>query len=101
MAMGWILSYSLPRGTPASERRRFERSLFGYTDRSYYGAYQYEREGFLSNKPHIALRSGILLLPLDHRASAEKFIRAQNGSVWRRKLELSLNETKRLYPPLL
>lgn len=98
MVLGWILSFGLPSGTSPGTRRRFERALFGYTDNSNHGAYEYERDGFLSEKPHFIVRPGVLLVPLDLGAKTERFMRNHGASVWRRRLELSLTEAKKLYP---
>lgn len=98
MVFAWILSYGLPSGTSAGDRRRFERALYGYTDSSNHGGYAYERDGFLSEKPHLIIRPGVLVVPLDLGARTERFLREHDASVWRRRVELGLREAKQLHP---
>ncbi|HVL87270.1 MAG TPA: hypothetical protein VM681_04565 [Candidatus Thermoplasmatota archaeon] len=98
MALGWVLVYGHEAEATAAARRRFERKLFGYVDRSHRGKYAYERPGFLTGKPHRRLRRGALLLPLDLGEKVAAFVREHEGWVWSRKVELSPTEAKQLYP---
>lgn len=56
-----IICYSLGN-IEARIRTKFNRELYGYTDRSYYGKYKYQREGILSQIKHEKPLDSVIIL---------------------------------------
>lgn len=44
---------------------KFCRKLYGYTDKSYYGTYEYDRPGLLGDIPHVKLIRSVLIVKME------------------------------------
>jgi len=56
-----ILKYNL-KGVPVTKKTIIHRALYGYTDHSNKGNYQYERKGILEGLKYTKIGNGVLLL---------------------------------------
>jgi hypothetical protein len=84
----WILVYEHPSGTSVARMNRLRNRLFGYTDRSNRGRYEYQRPGLLTGRPFLRLKRGVVALPLDLGEAARLLVVEEEAWAWLRKVEL-------------
>ena len=75
-----IINYALERSR-ASERVIIHRTLYGHTDFSNNGSYQYEREGILDTIPKIKLGKGVLVVSDKDKNRVLRVLKKNKASV--------------------
>lgn len=88
MADAWIVVYGHPPGTLPAKMNKLRRELFGYTDQSNRGRYEYDRAGILTGRPCLQLRSGVVVVPLDLGPSVELALARHGAWAWVRRVRL-------------
>ena len=66
---------------PRKKQCKLSQELFGYTDKSKYGKYTYERPGFLTGKKFRKLKPGCFLLDSSSKHSLLTFFKRNNVHV--------------------
>lgn len=74
-----IFNYSM-HNFAQKRKSKFDRMLYGYTDKSKYGKYVYHRPGFLSDKSIEKLQPGCFVVDKKHQQEVESFFRAKKIS---------------------
>ncbi len=59
---GTLIAFKLKKEVKSTERTRFFRTLYGCTDKSYYGKYTYTRNGILDDIPHRVLIRAVIIV---------------------------------------
>lgn len=75
---------------------RLRNRLFGYTDRSNHGQYEYERRGLLTGHAILHLRRGVVAVPLDVGEAARLLVLEEKARVWLRRVELEPEDVARM-----
>lgn len=88
VAEAWIVVYGHPPKTPPSTMNRLRHELFGYTDQSNRGRYEYDRAGVLSGKPYLQLRKGVIVVPIDLGPRVEMLLGQHGAWTWIRRVKL-------------
>jgi hypothetical protein len=60
-----IVKYNL-KGVPISKKTLIHRALYGYTDHSNKGTYEYKRKGVLHNLDYTKISNGVILIETKH-----------------------------------
>lgn len=88
MADAWIVVYGHPPNTPTNRMNKLRQELYGYTDRSNQGQYQYERPGLLTGKPYILLKKGVLVVPYHLGPEIQLLLARHDVWTWIRRVQL-------------
>ena len=80
--------YGHPPKTPPAAMNRLRHELFGYTDQSNQGRYEYDRKGLLSGQPFLQLRKGVIVVPLDLGPRVEMLLGRHGAWTWIRRVKL-------------
>jgi len=73
---------------------RFCRDLYGYKDKSYYGKYTYEREGLLSDVPHMKLTGSVIITDAKNARKVVNFLKKYNVPFFMRTIKLRKSDVK-------
>jgi hypothetical protein len=93
--MGILLAFRLKARLRPRDKTRFFRQLYGYVDRSQFGRYRYEREGFLSNIPHVRMIRAVLIIREEDLEAVEKFL-VSVADVQTRRVVLTKEDKRQL-----
>jgi hypothetical protein len=75
--LGYLIAFRLKKSLKAAERVRFCQRLYGYLDRSQYGNYRYQREGFLKGIPYLTPIRGVLIVKSEDREKVLGFLKGK------------------------
>jgi len=75
--LGYLIAFRLKKRLKAKERVRFCQTLYGYLDRSQYGNYYYQREGFLKGIPYFSPIRGVLVVSSEARERVLSFLKGK------------------------
>jgi len=81
--LGCLIGFTVNAGTSPAEKRKFFRALYGWRDKSQFGKYEYEREGLLSNIPHIHLTRAVLIVSQENSKKIRNFLKGKASIVTR------------------
>jgi len=73
-----LIAYDLS-GLSQDYKVRVNRKLFGYTEYSTYGKYQYEREGVLDKVPHLKILRGGIIVKKEHHKQVTSILDKYNA----------------------
>lgn len=83
-----IITYTLNTKNGNSDIVRFHRKLYGYTDYSQHGKYQYKRPGLLDNIPHLNPSRSVLIVKKLDAGKLVNFIKKTAENVFVRDIIL-------------
>ena len=89
---GIIVVFHLPEGSPPSRHRQFRRRVYGEETSSWGGKYHYRRSGLLDGIPHVRLYWGTVLVGEEDGRRLVRAIRAEDGVVEVRRVELTTKD---------
>ncbi len=93
---GFIILYRVNKRSGKAGMMRFLRELNGYEDRSHFGDYVYQREGFLERFPHVKLIRGALIVRRENAEDLVKFLETFDAEVHVREVFLNEEDEKAL-----
>lgn len=96
--IGILISFKLNPQLKKSVRAKFFRDFYGYEDKSQFGRYHYQRQGFLEkvNIPYIKLNRAVMIIRPENRPRAIAFLKKW-GSVITREVILSAGDKQKLF----
>ena len=94
--LGDLVGFTINAGTSPADRRRFFRALYGWRDKSQYGKYEYNREGLLSNIPHVRFTRGVFIVAQENRLKVKRFLKGK-AAVIIREVVLTVKDKKILF----
>ncbi|MFC1454754.1 hypothetical protein ACFLQI_01555 [Candidatus Undinarchaeota archaeon] len=78
-----LITYDLPSAKMSqAEITAFHRRLYGYTDYSNHGKYQYERKGLLSEIPHLNPSQSVIIIPKNASEKVLGFLEEYGAKVF-------------------
>lgn len=89
MKTGKIICYTLGSEPTPKERNRFRKQLLGYTDYSNKGQYRYERDGLLSEIPHIKPIRSVIVVRNEDSEKVIDFLKNHGAEVFVRTIILT------------
>ena len=95
MDTGTLISYKVKR-LPAPERCKIYRKLYGWMDKSQYSKYTYNREGLLSNIPHIPVNRSVLIVKKEDSEIVISFLKENKAEVFTRDIILNKSDIEKL-----
>ncbi len=84
---GVIIIYQIDSLSQA-EKAKFRRDLYGYTDKSNKGQYEYYRPGLLDEVPHRKFTRGVLLIKKEDKEKISDFMKKFEAEFYVRNVEL-------------
>ncbi|KXB00187.1 hypothetical protein AKJ40_01685 [candidate division MSBL1 archaeon SCGC-AAA259M10] len=90
---GSVVIYQI-RGLSQAEKAKFRRELYGYTDKSNRGQYEYYRPGLLDEVPYRKLIRGVLLIRKRDKEKISDFMEKYEAEVHIRNVELTREDTE-------
>ena len=84
---GTLIAFKLKKEVKSTERTRFFRTLYGCTDKSYYGKYTYKRKGILDDIYHRVLIRAVIIVREDDAKKLIEFL-SDKAEVYVRKVIL-------------
>ncbi|MFC1455074.1 hypothetical protein ACFLQI_03240 [Candidatus Undinarchaeota archaeon] len=92
-----LITYDLPSAKMSqAEVTAFHRRLYGYTDYSNHGKYQYERKGLLSEIPHLNPSRSVVILPKHKTGDVLTFLYEYGAKVFSIDVVLNDRQSKAL-----
>ncbi|MFC1455033.1 hypothetical protein ACFLQI_03015 [Candidatus Undinarchaeota archaeon] len=83
MKTATLITYDLPSARMSqAEVTAFHRRLYGYTDYSNHGKYQYERKGLLSDIPHLNPSRSVIIIPKKESEKVLGFLEEYGAKVF-------------------
>jgi hypothetical protein len=92
---GTIIVYDTSNLTRA-KKTSFGRKLYGYTDKSNNGQYEYHRPGLLDEIPSRKLVRGVVIVREQDADKVIELIKDYNAETYKRKIELTPEDLKTL-----
>ncbi len=80
----------------AAQRARLFRQLYGWKDKSQFGKYEYNRDGLLSNVPHVKLMRGVFIVRKRDKKKITGFLK-DKAEVVIRLVVLTAADRKKLF----
>ena len=65
----------------ASEKSKLSKKLYGYTDKSHYGEYSYERKGLLDNTTYIKISKNTFIIPAKDWKPIEEELKKRKANI--------------------
>jgi len=96
MKTGTLICYTLGSKPTAVERNRFRKEFWGYRDFSNKGRYTYERDGLISDVPHVKLIRSVIIVRNEDCDRIVEFLRKNNATVFMKKVILSKEDQDKL-----
>lgn len=93
---GELVVLEVKKGLSTGQRRRFFRDLRGYVDRSQFGKYEYDRDGLLTEIPHVSLTRGVIIVAHEDAPRLVRFLRRW-ASVQTRVVQLTSRDESVLF----
>jgi hypothetical protein len=94
---GFLITYTL-EGLTSAQANKFCRSFYGYTAKSYYGKYSYEKKGFLSTISHVQVVRSAILVNVKDKERVLGFLQAHNLNPVEREVILTKEDQEQLKP---
>ncbi len=96
MELGILVGLAIDPKLKAARRARFFRQLYGWRDKSQFGKYEYDREGLLTNIPHIKLMRGVIIVREQDKKKIIDFLKGK-AEVITRQVVLTAADRKKLF----
>ena len=78
------------------EKTNFCRKFLGFKDKSTFGRYTYQREGFLDHIPHIRISSSLFIIQKKHYKEIDEFLKTYNVDLLVREIILEETDKEQL-----
>lgn len=85
---GNIIVFRFKEKTEQKSINQFCKKFYGQNTTSHGGKYQYRRQGFLDNIPHIKLIGGVIIVKKDFAEKVINFLKEYNAEFYVRDLIL-------------
>lgn len=96
MELGVIVGLVVDPKLKAAQRARLFRQLYGWKDKSQFGKYEYEREGLLTDIPHVKLMRGVFIVRKQDKKKVTDFLK-DKADVLTRQVVLTASDRKKLF----
>ncbi len=96
MEHGILVGLAIDPKLKAAQRARLFRQLYGWLDKSQFGKYEYEREGLLTNIPHVKLMRGVFIVRKQDKKKITDFLK-DKAEVVIRQVVLTASDKKNLF----
>ena len=94
-----LITYDLPCAKMTqAEITAFHRRLYGYTDYSNHGKYQYERKGLLSEIPHLNPSRSVIIIPKHKTGDVLTYLEEYGAKVFAIDVVLDKTQAIALFP---
>ncbi len=94
MKPGVIAGLAVDPKLKAAQRARLFRQLYGWKDKSQFGKYEYDREGLLTDVPHVKLMRGVFIIRKQDKKKIGDFLK-DKADVVTRQVILTASERKK------
>jgi len=96
--VGVLISFKLSLQLKKPARAKFFRDFYGYQDKSQFGRYFYQREGFLQKEliPYIKLNRAVMIVRSRDKQRVMSFLK-KRGNIVTRRVILSKEDKRELF----
>ena len=94
--IGSIIIFRILTKTDKLTMNKFCRQFYGYLDRSHKGKYQYHRDGFLDDFPHIKPLRGVLVVRKKDAKKIISYLETYNADIYARDIILRKEDIEKL-----